>query len=325
MTQLLEVREKIKRFVSNYEKYVLALIKFLIALVAYGLINANIGYMSALNRFWIVLVLALLCSFLPVEMMVFIGGVMVLLHLYALSLPLCIVGALLFLLMFCVYFRFAPKSGLQFVLMPVLSAARLPYVLPVCVGLLNKPYAAISVAWGTVTYYFLKNIHTNAPLFSEAGRADSSMQDTVLLALQQIYADKAMFVCLIAYVAAALVVYGLRRLSIEHAWTVASVVGIVVQLVILAFGQIFLGEIAEILVTLVGCIVSMGIVLLVQFWVMHLDYTRVEYVQFEDDEYYYYVKAVPKTYVAQEEKRVKKISSRRKNVRERREEALQKD
>lgn len=311
MTQLLEMREKIKRFVGKYEKFVLALIKFLVALAAYSLINGNIGYMTVLNRFLIVLILALLCSFLPVEMMVVIGGALVLLHLYALSLPLCIVAAMLFLLMFCVYFRFAPKSGIQFLLMPVLSVFRLPYVLPVCVGLLNRPYTAISVAWGTVTFFFLKNVHTNAPLFSQSGRADSSMKETLLLALQQIYADKGIFVCLFAFVAAALIVYAIHRLAIEHAWTVASVVGMVVQLAIIAGGQIFLGKISEIFIVLIGCLVSMAIVLVVQFLTMHLDYTRVEYVQFEDDEYYYYVKAIPKTYVAQEDKQVKKISSKR--------------
>ena len=38
---------------------------------------------------------------------------------------------------------------------------------------------------------------------------------------------------------------------------------------------------------------------------MNLDYARTERVQFEDDEYYYYVKAVPKKMVASEEKTVK--------------------
>ncbi len=38
---------------------------------------------------------------------------------------------------------------------------------------------------------------------------------------------------------------------------------------------------------------------------MNLDYARTENVQFEDDEYYYYVKAVPKKMIAKEEKVVK--------------------
>ena len=42
-----------------------------------------------------------------------------------------------------------------------------------------------------------------------------------------------------------------------------------------------------------------------------VDYTRTEYLQFDDDEYYYYVKAVPKMKVAVEEKTVKHINERK--------------
>ena len=47
-----------------------------------------------------------------------------------------------------------------------------------------------------------------------------------------------------------------------------------------------------------------------------MDYSRTEYVQFEDDEYYYYVKAVPKNTVAVPQKRVKTIRVPEKAVRE---------
>ena len=42
-----------------------------------------------------------------------------------------------------------------------------------------------------------------------------------------------------------------------------------------------------------------------------LDYKRTEYVQYEDDEYYYYVKAVPKINVAGEDVKVKQINARK--------------
>ena len=57
-----------------------------------------------------------------------------------------------------------------------------------------------------------------------------------------------------------------------------------------------------------GCAASVLILLVLQFFFFNLDYSRTERVQFEDDEYYYYVKAVPKRYVRAREKTVKKIS-----------------
>ena len=47
------------------------------------------------------------------------------------------------------------------------------------------------------------------------------------------------------------------------------------------------------------------------FFVFAVDYSRTEYVQFEDDEYYYYVKAVPKLTVTRPDVKVKRINTRK--------------
>jgi hypothetical protein len=58
--------------------------------------------------------------------------------------------------------------------------------------------------------------------------------------------------------------------------------------------------------------VAIIIAFIVEFLVFSVDYTRTEYLQYEDDEYYYYVKAVPKVSVATPEKVVKRINERQK-------------
>ena len=45
---------------------------------------------------------------------------------------------------------------------------------------------------------------------------------------------------------------------------------------------------------LIGLLVSVMLAMIYNFFFFSVDYTRTEYVQFEDDDYYYYVKAVPK-------------------------------
>jgi hypothetical protein len=47
----------------------------------------------------------------------------------------------------------------------------------------------------------------------------------------------------------------------------------------------------------VGIVVSFLLAQVVRFFIFNMDYLRVENVQFEDDDYYYYVKAVPKVMV----------------------------
>ena len=48
-----------------------------------------------------------------------------------------------------------------------------------------------------------------------------------------------------------------------------------------------------------------GVIL--NYFVLDLDYSRIEKVQFEDDDYYYYVTAVPKIRIVEEDKEIKKI------------------
>lgn len=66
MTALLELKQKIKEIYGQYEMYILPVMKFVLALVYFLWINANMGYMSRLNNVFLVLILALICSIFAV-------------------------------------------------------------------------------------------------------------------------------------------------------------------------------------------------------------------------------------------------------------------
>ena len=68
---------------------------------------------------------------------------------------------------------------------------------------------------------------------------------------------------------------------------------------------------------IIGILLSVLAALVYQFFVFAVDYTRTEYLQYEDDEYYYYVKAVPKIAVSAPDVKVQKIYSRKNMRRER--------
>jgi hypothetical protein len=52
---------------------------------------------------------------------------------------------------------------------------------------------------------------------------------------------------------------------------------------------------------IVSSLVSGLIAIIIQFMIFAVDYKRTDYAQFEDDEYYYYVKAVPKVRITKKE------------------------
>ena len=305
MTNLLVFREQLKKFYSKYELYITPLCKFLLALVSLLVINSRIGYMSTLKNAAVVLILALLCSFLPINLTIVIAAAVTLAHLYAFSVECAIVALAVFLLLFILYFRFSPKDTLAVLLTPICFVLKIPYVMPIAVGLIGTPASSVAVASGVIVYYMLAGMNESASVLNTFD-ADG-MVDKFRYCIDTLMGNRAMMVAIVAFAATVLVVWFIRRLSIDHAWTIAMITGALLNILILLFGDLMYSTDISIIGLILGSIVSVLLVKVLQFFVFNVDYSRTEMVQFEDDEYYYYVKAVPKNTVATPEKRVKTI------------------
>ncbi len=105
------------------------------------------------------------------------------------------------------------------------------------------------------------------------------------------------------------VVYLLRRLSVDYSWVIAIVAGAVTQLSVIFVGDYMFDVSVSMVELLVGTLISMAIAGVYNFLIFSVDYSRTEYTQFEDDDYYYYVKAVPKITISAPDVKVQKISS----------------
>ena len=307
MTGLLELREYLKKFYAKYEIYLKPCLKFLVALVSLIAINVSMGYMSVLSHPAIVLVIALMCSFMPKNFVVIISAIWILLQSYSLAPECAIVVVAVFAIMFLLYFRFVPKDTIVVLLTPLLFAFRVPYVMPVAMGLLGGPLSAVSVSCGVVVYYIVKFMTDNVTIFSAMDAETGSQKFKIML--DGILDNKAMVVTIIVFVLTMLVVYVIRRLSVDYAWTMAIISGVSVCAVLLLVCEFIMELQFSVIAIALGSIVSFFICLGIQFLEFNVDYTRTE-----DDEYYYYVKAVPKNVLAAPEKKVKRINKQHKKV-----------
>ena len=310
MKTLLEYREKMKLFLGKYDIYIFPVLKFTLALIAFLSINAGVGFMSRLTNPGIALVLALMCSFLPLNMTAVFGALLILVHMYALSLEAFAITFVLFVLMVLLFFRTAPKYGFLLIVTPLAVALRIPYLIPLVMGLVGTPVAAVPVACGTAVYFLLHYVQLNTAILGNT--ETSTMPEKITSLLDNVVNNKEMLLTIAAFALTLILVYAIRRLSVDYAWTIAIVAGTVADIVVLLFGSLAFDVSPKILAVLVGNLVSAGLALLLQLAVFSLDYSRTEYVQFEDDEYYYYVKAVPKITIAVPEKTVKKINPQKK-------------
>lgn len=307
MTGLLEIREKLKLFYSKYEPFILPVVKFLLAFVTLNTVNGRLGYMIQLDNVAAVLIVALLCSFLPTGTMVFFAMLFSLAHMYALSLEVALVGLCVYLLMFLIFFRFSPKHSVVVLLTPLLCSMHIPYVVPVAVGLLCGPAAAVSVGCGVGIYYLFETIQANESNIRTMG--DEDMLAKIRLLIDGIVGNKGMLVIIAAFAVTVLAVYLLRRLSVDYAWTIASVAGAMINVVLLLIGDLIYNINISIGGALLGSLLAIVVAKVIEFFRFCVDYGRKEVVQFEDDEYYYYVKAIPKMTVSVSTKTVKRINS----------------
>ena len=72
MSGLLELREKLKEFYGKNEMYITPVLKFVLAVLLLFSIDTKMGYMSALGNPIVILVLALVCAFLPTNITVIV-------------------------------------------------------------------------------------------------------------------------------------------------------------------------------------------------------------------------------------------------------------
>ncbi|MGN1147941.1 MAG: hypothetical protein ACI4TB_05930 [Lachnospiraceae bacterium] len=301
------MKEWIKRFYSKYEVFIVPVLKLLLAFVALSGINSKLGYMSKIDNIAVVLIVSLLCSFLPAGFAIFFAALFVILHFYALAVEVALVGLCMFLVMCLMFFRFSPKDSIVVLLTPICFGLRIPYVMPIAMGLVGTPASAVSVGCGVIVYYLIDFISVSAASINalDAGEATARLR----MVIDGILDNKEMMVMVAAFAFTVVFVYIIRRMSIDHSWTIAMIAGVFINVVILLLGDLMYDINVSVIGVLLGSLVSLGLNVVLQFFVFSVDYSRTEKVQFEDDEYYYYVKAVPKMTLAAPEKTVKRINA----------------
>ena len=309
MTVILEMKQKLKMFYSKNEAYVVPIMKFILAMISLSLISSKLGVSPKFDKIPIRLVVSLICSFMPWNFEIVAAAISALLHVYSISMEYSVVVGAVFLLMFLLYFRFSPKDTMALLLTPICFALRIPYAVPVSAGLIGTPATTVPVCCGIVSYYMLDYAPKSADMLSNV--TDDKSAGKIKNVINGAFGSKSMILLIIAFAVTIVLVYTLRRLSIDHAWSIAILAGTLVDIMILLLSELMMDTDLSIAAIILGSLVGAAAAIVIQLFRFNVDYARTEKVQFEDDEYYYYVKAVPKVTLSEPEKKVKKINSQR--------------
>jgi hypothetical protein len=309
MVFLLELKEKFKNIYNKYDAYLVPAVKFVLALVSFLMLNISIGYMTKIKNPLIAILLSLVCAFLPNGFMIVVLSVFMLAHIYAISAEFAIITLCVIFVMYLMYFRFTPKKGYLLIITVMLCWLKVPYLLPVAVGLCSGALSVIPVSFGVVIYYLIKTASEYETAITNQSVNDSMQQISYIA--ESLMNNKEWILLIVAFVVTIAVVYFVRKLTVDNAWTYAIFAGTAVQFVVLVIGEIAFNAKLNLILMILGTILGAVIGYICQVLFFSVDYKRTEYVQYEDDEYYYYVKAVPKINIVNADVKVKQINARK--------------
>ena len=243
--------------------------------------------------------LAAVCTVSPVKYIYAAASFVTAVHLWHISWDIAVFFVVIVFISWVFVCRVLPNAGLIIAFTPFLFVIKIPFLMPLLVGMFSNIFGIGAMMFGIV-FYFLGSYSSNLSALLSAPAADE-----YILAVQSVMAafaaDKELLLILTACVIAAVVTYILCHQSFEYSWYIGCASGGIAGLVAYFAGSImFEVEIAhmEFIWTIP---LAMCMTCLFQFLRCIIDYSGVEYLEFEDDDYYYYVKAVPKVNVIVED------------------------
>ena len=256
MTALLELKQRIKNLYSQYEIYILPVLRFVLAMVYFIWINTNMGYMKQIDNIFIVLILALICSILPSGVMIFVGFALMVAHGYALGIEVAGFMLVLILFMAILFLRFSSDNNLVLVFTPLSFGFSVPTLLPIGSGLLCNAFSALPAGCGVIIYYFIRFIRVQHKLLENP---DVAIADKLKLLTDGIVQNWGMWITVIAFIAVILLVNLIRTRSFDYAWRIAIIAGgVVYVLMIIAGGFYFRLDIDVVTLIIYTAVIANG-------------------------------------------------------------------
>ncbi len=313
MTKLLLWKQKVKEFYGEHDFWITPLFKFLLAFVVFSQINGLLGFMEQIDNIFVVLILSLICAVFSINVMTILACFLILGHCYAVGIETAGFAAILLVLLMILFLRFTSEDNVALVLTPVSFTLHIPAAVPVGCGVLRGASSAVPSGCGVVLYFFMKLVKDRATVLQ--GNETEPLQKLQLL-LDGVLKNEEMWLTVVVFAVVVVIVSVISRASFDYAWRIAIVTGAVVYVVIMVFGSMFMSVSTELVGIILSGVFAIIIGFAVEFFELGVDYSRTELTQFEDDEYIYYVKAVPKALVSEGKKSVKKFTPNSKLVEE---------
>lgn len=307
MSGLIQARDAIRNFLRKYDEIFTPLFRFIAAWFMFWSINKLYGYSDLFERGIVTFLLSVICALVSGAMAVLIGCMVIVFNCFFVSKAIGVIAVLLFIIIYCMYMRMFPDCAWILFFVPIMYIFKMTYAIPLIVAIFAGASGMVPAAIGVFLYRFALSIKdVNSMLVAAEKKEDV---DVYSYLIDNVLKNKEILMVAIVFAIVILITFFIYKLPFDYSWYVAiglggivnvlafMIVGVMLEMEV-PFGSVVFGSFIGILVTVA-----------VQVCKRLVDYSRKEVVQFEDDEYYYYVKAIPKYGVSEKKKKVNKITS----------------
>lgn len=312
MLKLFVLKDNLRSFYGKYAFFINSAVKFIIAFMAALFLNGQLGYMEELATPAVAFIIGIVCAFLPYSAMTLILALFMLIHVASVSIEVAVLIAAIIVIIALLYYGFQPKDSYILVLVPICFHLKIPYVVPLLLGLGGGIISIIPLSCGVIIYYLISYIHLNINSITTKNMLE--IPQKYFQIINASFSNKTMLVLVIAFAITLLVVFFVHNLSIDYSWYIAVGAGVISLFIAIFIGEYVFDVNMPIMELLVGVFISGLITIVYIFFVFSVDYSGTEYTQFEDDDYYYYVKAVPKIAVKAPDVQIKVFTSDNENA-----------
>lgn len=290
MSTVLTIRDYIRDFIRKYEEIITPVFRFFLSFIVFTYINKMFGYNELFTREIVVILLSIISALVPTSIIVLLGGVVVVVSAMSVSANVGALVLIMFILMYCTYLRMFPDCGWILAFVPIMYMLKLYFAIPLVIVIFSGPAGAVPAGFGVIIYYvsgYIRDIKDGNMLEDKDFQAYSYVLDHIVK-------DKEVLSMIIIFAVVIVITFVLYKLPYDYAWYVAIGVGGLLNILVALIVDGAVGSDLSMGKVVSGTFVGIILALIIRAGKGLVDYAHKEVVQFEDDDYYYYVKAIPK-------------------------------
>lgn len=307
MMLIFEIRAKLTEIYQKHDFVIKTALKFLLMFLVLSRAAKFIGYNGTLSKSLVIIVMSVFCAFMPSALMVFAAVAYVFIQLMTASILLAVTVVLIFLIMYLFFLRFTPKEGIGVLATPLLCSMGFPYLIPLFLGMFGSVLSVIPAACGVMAYYLLSVVRDNIITLDQLKQAKDEALPMYMNVLDNLLKNPKMYVMMAVFAIVIITMVVVRSLQMDYAFEISLAVGTGVMIIGFIVCSLKYELDMPVVKVIFGSLICMAIVLICLFFYRVLNYSAAEHVQFEDEHYYYYVRAVPKITAKSPKKAIRKV------------------